>query len=353
MFNKKCSFLLLITISLVFFTSGCVQLSKKIDYGGVFKSIDSGNSLTQSSIIATTKQVDPSIGLLNIYNMVSDPQDNKAIYALSNGLYYSYDRAMSWHIAQDLYGKRISALVVSNTNKCHIYASTANKIFFSNDCNRTFKEIYSDPRTSIKINKINIDVKNPSLIFAGTSKGDLLRSNDGGISWANIKNFKYSIKDIFIEKENSNTLYIATDRKFYKTIDGGNEWIELTKNIEKITRKSGKLYLKKIIYTNDGEKKNITLLTKKDIIFSSNGGDTWDRLNLITPQGKVELFSIAINPLNPKEIYYGTSKALVKSIDGGATWTSNKLPSTRLPYCLLIDPINTNTLYMGMYKLEE
>jgi len=351
--TKKHSFLLLSTLFIVFCASGCIKFSKNIDYGGVFKSVDKGETLNQSSIIASTKQLDPSIGMLNIHDMVLDPQDNKAIYVASNGLYYTYDSAISWHIAHDLYNKPISAVAVSPYDKCHIYASSANKMFFSDDCNRTFKEIYSDPRTNIQINKIFISSKDTYLMFAGTSKGDLLKSNDGGASWANIKSFKYAIKDIFIDEEDLNVIYVATHRRFHKTTDGGTQWTELTESIAKVSQKSGRIYFKKITAITEGDKKSIMLLTNKDIVLTENGGSEWRRLNLITPQGKVELFSMAVNPLNPKEIYYGTAKALVKSVDSGKTWTSDKLPSSRISNYLLIDPINTNILYMGMYKIEE
>ena len=62
--------------------------------------------------------------------------------------------------------------------------------------------------------------------------------------------------------------------------------------------------------------------------------------------------SIAVNPNNPNVIYQGSSGGGVwKTTDGGATWTPifDQQPSlgTGEPSAVAIDPSNTNTIYVG------
>jgi hypothetical protein len=61
---------------------------------------------------------------------------------------------------------------------------------------------------------------------------------------------------------------------------------------------------------------------------------------------------MAINPDNAEEIYYGTDSVLVKSIDGGATWSVNNLPSSRTAVDIVVDHKNTKFLYLAVKKAE-
>lgn len=334
-------------ISSFFLFTGCIKFSEsKNDYGGVFKSVDGGNTFANKSLVASVRQTAISFGMLNVISMTIDPQDNKGIYAgTDKGLFYSYNGGEFWHASANLSDKRITAIAINPLDKCDIYAGIGNKIYLSKDCNRTFQEAYTDPRAALVITKIFIYSKaNSALIYAGTSQGDLLKSADNGQSWTSITNLKYLVNDIFIEPENPNIIFVATNKNLFKTIDGGNEWKNLSEQIGKALARKRTNILKLISTGNS----NLVALTKTDIIRTENAGESWERLKLITPPGKVDLYSIAINPSNPKEIYYSTSQTLVKTIDNGATWKSIKLPSSRPACNLLIDHININVLYMGM-----
>ncbi|MFH1030763.1 MAG: hypothetical protein V1770_05925 [bacterium] len=354
MYTKKT----LLVVSILFLPiilSGCFQLGDNKDFGAVFKSSDGGATSQQKALVSSPQANFISISNVDVLTMELDPQDHKAIYigTLSDGLFYSYDGAESWNKALDLGNYKINTIAVNPDNKCNIYAASFNKIFMSKDCNRTYREIYNDPRPQAQINKLTIDFFDTSKIFAGTSNGDILESRDGGLSWHNLYDFKASVKDISIDKTNNSIIYIATANELHKTLDGGINWQGLNEKIKQALPKNASTYVKKIIQIYSPDIKGITVLTDKNIFITVNGGDTWSDLKLVTPPGKVKLYSLAINPQNHREIYYGTATSLVRSNDGGKTWTSSELPSSRVPLHILVDPSFPNILYMGMYKIES
>ncbi|MFH0854656.1 MAG: hypothetical protein V1891_04145 [bacterium] len=335
--------------------SGCVQIGENKDFGAVFKSLDKGATFTQKALVSSPQASLISISNVDIATMEIDPQDHQAIYigTVSDGFYYSYDGAESWNKASDLGNYKINAIIINPDNKCNIYAASFNKIFISRDCNRSYKEIYNDPRPQAQINKLAIDFYDTKKILAGTSNGDILESRDGGESWHNLYDFKFNIKDISIDKNNSDIIYVATAKDFYKTLDGGISWQGLNEKIKESAAKNASIYVKKIIQIYSPDVKGIVALTDKNIFITVNGGDTWSDLKLVTPPGKVKIYSLAINPQNHREIYYGTATSLVRSNDGGKTWISSELPSLRAPLYILVDPAYPNVVYIGMYKIEE
>ena len=90
--------------------------------------------------------------------------------------------------------------------------------------------------------------------------------------------------------------------------------------------------------------------TAYGLLKSPDSGDTWTRINLITPSQQSSINSLAVNPKDPKEIYYVTNTTFYSSSDGGASWRTKKLPSTRAGWQLLVKPDEPSVLFMGMKK---
>ena len=164
---------------------GCVQIQSKptgVD-GGVFKSADKGVSWQQKSAIAAVGQP-RSFGGLNVTALAFDPADRKAVYAGTEdqGLFFSYDAGESWQHAAALGRVRVNAAAVSPANKCAVFAATGNRVMRTNDCSRTWENVYFDSRPDARVTEVKVDFFNANNVYAGTSKGDLLKSGDGGAS---------------------------------------------------------------------------------------------------------------------------------------------------------------------------
>jgi photosystem II stability/assembly factor-like uncharacterized protein len=62
---------------------------------------------------------------------------------------------------------------------------------------------------------------------------------------------------------------------------------------------------------------------------STNRGDSWERLRL--PDGDADIWSVCLNPRDPRVIYAGASPpAVYRSEDGGESW--RKMADPGLPH---------------------
>ncbi|HSD62450.1 MAG TPA: T9SS type A sorting domain-containing protein [Ignavibacteriaceae bacterium] len=91
---------------------------------------------------------------------------------------------------------------------------------------------------------------------------------------------------------------------------------------------------------------------------SVNGGSSW--VPVFDETGVMSIGDLAVDPVNPNVVYAGTGEVncgggsmtyggngVYKSIDGGQTWTLLGLAATQYISRIIIDPNNSNTIYLG------
>ncbi|MEI6288100.1 MAG: hypothetical protein WCP18_00735 [bacterium] len=347
-----------LALLVVIFLSGCnVQTTglsgskntvAKID-GGVWKSIDSGNVWNQSVAIATTNNKSSSIGNTDIKKIIFDPLDHQALYAVtkSDGVVYTYDAGASWRQFALPVGHFYS-FTVSPKNKCQLYTLVDNKIYQSVDCGRTWQNSYFHQEKDVYLSDIAINKSNPSILFLGTSNGNILRSINGGQSWSVLYRIKNAqIVDFIQDPNDNNVIYVATKNSgLYKTLDGGASWRSLGDGLKSYSG-SSEYYTLVIDKATPG---GLILVSKFGILKSTDGGISWIIIDLVPGSQSTSIETLAVNPQNSKEIYYTTSDSLVKTIDGGVTWSSHKLPFDRSAPCIAIDPVNPKVVYLCAFK---
>ena len=349
MFPKTNIYKTFILLTLFLLTSGCsisFQQSAKDNLGGVFKSIDSGNTWTISSSIPTTTGQPQSIANLDNKFFLLDPSDNKALYfgSISNGLFYSFDAAKTWTIAQGLRQLKPDTLTISPKSKCTIYTSSANKIHKSTDCTRSWKNIYVNDNSATKITAIHVDEFENNIIYAGTSAGELITSNNNGSTWKLINKFPSSIHQIEASPFNSKILLVSTKtRGLFKSTNAGITWTDLKKIKE----------LSNTLNINDIQFSSVTsalvyIANGQSLLKSTNNGTTWKTVNLITKAKGANINSIALGSTNSDLIYYTTNTTLYKSTDAGIEWSTMNLPSSRAGKTIIVDPTNDNILYLAV-----
>ena len=148
------------------------------------------------------------------------------------------------------------------------------------------------------INALVIDPATPTTLYAGTWRGGVFKSTNGGGDWSAVNTGLTStyIKALAIDPVTPATLYAGTD--------------------------------------SDGVFKSV------------NGGESWNAVNtdLTCPY----IFALAIDPTTPTTLYAGTLCGIFKSINGGGNWSAinTGLPDTFV-FALAIDPQTPTTLYAG------
>ena len=106
----------------------------------------------------------------------------------------------------------------------------------------------------------------------------------------------------------------------WKTIDGGTTWAPLTDNLGSLSIGAVALAPSNpdIVYLGTGEGVfSVDGIDGIGLIRSTDGGATWS----LPASGSVpKFFALSVHPTNPNEVLAATSKGILKSTDGGATW---------------------------------
>ena len=216
----------------------------------------------------------------------------------------------------------------------------------------TWTPIFDD-QSCYSIGCVTIDENNPHIIWAGTgenvggrhvSYGDgIYRSDDGGKSWKNmgLKESQH-ISKIIVHPNNSDVVWVAAqgplwnkggERGFYKTTDGGatwnktlgnDEWTGVTdiaidpRNPDRLYAATWDRHRTVAAYMGGGPGSGLHR--------STDGGETWERLEKGLPKSNMAKIGLAISPQQPDVLYAAIelnrrSGGIYKSIDRGSSWT--------------------------------
>ncbi|MCK5212245.1 hypothetical protein KAJ89_06090 [Candidatus Parcubacteria bacterium] len=351
MINKVLFLLIIFSLAL----TGCIQTKSStgtgaID-GGVFRSIDKGATWQQKVLIPTAGRPGNFSGA-NIMTWVMDPQDSQAIYyaGIGAGLFYTYDGANTWRKAGELGNNTIRAIGVDPFDKCTIFITIGNRVFKSDDCSRTWKQMYFDNQTKITINALALDHFNENHLYIGLSRGDLVKSLDAGESWQTVHRFNARIDKLLIDPDDSRVMYALVSKKgVFKSSDQGENWESFNDGLKE--HKLGTAVKDLILFKDNPTM--IFIATNLGIVRSSDAGETWEQIELIPAEKKTALNALAVNPKDTKEIFYVTNNTFFRSSDGGENWQTIKLNTSRAGRTLLINPNKPEIMYLGVRALPK
>lgn len=349
---KKLTFVLSVLI-LSFLLTGqaCVKVKVAGSDGGIFKSIDKGLRWEQKVTLLEIGQL-KTISGVNVSLLVFDPQDNNTLYlgTKEDGLFVSYNGGISWQEIKGLPKGMINAIGVDPRAKHIIYAGIGGKIFKSIDCCRNWQNIYLEAAPGVEITSLAVDPADNSKILAGLSDGRLLRSTNGGNFWIKFYEFNTKIKQILINPKNSGIIYIVTaGNGIWRSNDGGANWLNLDESLKNYPGARNVEWM----FFDPSKPDSLLTISSYGLLRTDNGGRDWFDYKLLIQPHRIKIYSAAINPKNPDEIYYATATTFYRSFDGGKNWQTKSLPSKRAPVILLSDPNDPNVLYMGVAKIEK
>lgn len=344
-------------IGLLLVGAGCISIGSTgtaggVGDGGIFKTSAKGDLWSQKTAIATASGQRVSFNNASIVTVVQDPQDANALYigTTENGLFYTYDGGESWFQPAQIGRGRVPAVAVHPKDKCVIYVAYENKVLKSEDCSRTWNSTFLDARTDKRVKVVAIDSYNPNVIWLATNSGDLLRSQDNGASWSPIYGFQDDVYQLVMSPSDSRRLFVATkSHGIWRSDDAGANWIDLSPKYKDFA--GAKEFSGLAIGVSDS--KLLVMASKFGLLRTKDGGDTWEKIDLLTPAGSTVIYSLAIDPKDPNNIYYGTATTFYRSANGGVNWVPKKLPTSRVATALIVDELNSSVLYLGVTRFKN
>ncbi len=358
---KKISLILLI-ISLSLVLSACLSFRRSGDVGvsgGVFVSRDQGSTWKNMSFSPSASGEPISLTHLNVNEIVVDPSDYNALYMATygRGLFSTYNLSQGWNKVEGLPTATISSVAVNPDSKCTIYAAVANKLYRSVDCARTWEQTYYDNNPEVLVNAVIVDHYNSNNIYIATSRGEVIKSIDRGNSWRTIHRFENGVSHLKMSPLDSRLLFVATGRnEFFKFNSPSSRSSNLEENFAVSNMENYSEVLENIRRTNIQEinicsKEGVIILaTEQKLLRSPDNGISWEDIDLIPSQKDAAIKAVAINPQNSQELYYVTDTSFYRSLDGGVSWNTKRLPTQRIGSSLLVSPADPNIVYLGVRK---
>ncbi|MEA2326978.1 MAG: hypothetical protein QOE68_1937 [Thermoanaerobaculia bacterium] len=329
---------------------------------GVFRSSDGGQHWTVAAVTLGTPFGDVAVAS-------GDPQ--KVFASSVYGLYKSSNRGVTWSLAHPF----ASFKVAVSANGSVVYSVSSGGPIRSSDGGITFGSAGSGFPAATSVMALVLDPQNADTVYAALlSNGGVYKSTDGAAHWsaANSGLTASAYFSLLIDPSNGSVLYAgAGPGRIFKTTDGGGLWNELTNGLGNGFYRSMSISSSPstiIAATDAGFYKsanagsswsgpsqpgadtavavdpfnasNILLVSSSNVVRSTNGGSTF------TPaaSGLTAAYtqSIAVDPRSDSIIYTSGAAGIFKSIDHGESWTSLL---AGLNQSVAVDPFNSQTLY--------
>ncbi|MBN2664360.1 MAG: T9SS type A sorting domain-containing protein [Bacteroidales bacterium] len=179
-----------------------------------------------------------------------------------------------------------------------------------------------------RINCIEFDPVNIGRAYIGTPSGGLWRTDnifaDNPI-WEPLTDFlpQLGISSIVIDYINPNIIYIGTGDKnnndtkgtgIFKSTDAGQTWFFINNDISHFLKEA--TVSKFVIHPENSQ--TLYVATNKGVYKTINGGVFWEKLDV---QSSSSVSSLQINLANPDILYYANSYGFFRTTDAGKTWT--------------------------------
>ena len=247
---------------------------------------------------------------------------------------------------------RIVDIAVDPTNKAVRYVAAASGgVWKTTNAGTTWKPIF-DGQPSYSIGCVVLDPKNPLVVWVGTgennsqrsvSYGDgVYKSNDGGASWnrVGLENSEH-IGKILVDDADTNRVFVAAqgplwkdggDRGLYRTLDGGRTW----KRVLHVSDKTGITDV--VMDPRDHDvlwaaayqrRRHVWTLIdggpEATVYKSTDGGETWRKVEKGLPEGDRGRIGLAISPVDPDVLYAWIEATrdkggFFRSDNGGESW---------------------------------
>jgi photosystem II stability/assembly factor-like uncharacterized protein len=234
------------------------------------------------------------------------------------------------------------------------------------------------------IGAVAVADSDPNVVYLGTGQACLrgnvssgvgvYKSTDGGKTWSHsgLRDVG-QIAHVRVDPRNADVVYVASvgdafgpnvERGVFRSRDGGKTW----QNVFFVSAKTGVTDLAmdvtnpRVLYAAawTGDRKPWTIVSgsaESGLFKTTDGGETWKRLDGGLPTGVVGKIGVAVSPADPRRVWalveHADKGGLYRSDDGGETWTYLQTNARRRLYQrtwyfthIFADPRDANRVYV-------
>jgi photosystem II stability/assembly factor-like uncharacterized protein len=278
--------------------------------------------------------------------------------------------------ARVLVSGRITSIVVHPKKPEILYVAAAQGgVWKTTDDGRNWKPT-SDGQVSLAIGALAIDPKEPEVLYAGTGEGNLmgtsnpmsyygcglLKTKNGGKEWELKGEDTFNGARFFrlaVNPVDTHTIFAATSKGVYRTLDGGDEW-KLMIGLPEITG-SVKAASDLIIDPNNCQRVYAAFWAD-GIYKTENANDDnpeWVKISKGISASSIGRIALGISKTNSDILFTLMSNGLDGRIEhfymsenSGSTWISIDLPEIRIGRDLFNKEVKRGIGFQGHYNLN-
>ena len=321
------------------------------------------------------RNIGPERGGRSLAAMGSPGRPNEYYFgATGGGLWKTTDGGNEWFPVTDgqITSSSIGAVAVSETNPDVVYIgggetqlrgsiTQGDGVYKTTDGGKTWRDL--GLKETQAISRIRVHPTNPNIVYVaalGHVYGDneqrgVFRSKDGGNTWEKVLyvSDKAGAADLIIDRKNPNVIYATTwqvyrkawkmwgggpDCGLWKSMDGGDTWVELTENPGMPEGPIGKIGVT-VSPVDPNRVWAIVEANEGGVFRSDDAGWTWKRVNSERKlRQRAFYYSRLVADPFDKDVVYGLNVGLYKSTDGGETFDIRIRPPHGDHHDLWIDP---------------
>jgi photosystem II stability/assembly factor-like uncharacterized protein len=274
---------------------------------------------------------DTGIGYVN--GIALGRQKPNALYvATSGGTYASFDQGTKWNLVDD---RLAFALAASAGSVTTLYVGTqAEGVVRGDDAGGPRMASSAGMRAAITFS-LAADASRPGRLYAGSRGGWWFTSDDHGASWHGAHDdFWGDVESIVVDPSNPATIFVSAGT-IAKSIDSGRTWKRPPLPPESSVR---------TLAIDPVAPVNLFAGMQAGLLRSTDGGETWTVSSLTDAW----VSAIATDVRSPGRVYANSSRGFFRSSDGGATWVAAGagLPAVLDSHPMLVSPADS-VVYVG------
>jgi photosystem II stability/assembly factor-like uncharacterized protein len=262
-------------------------------------------------------------------SLAIDPAHRGVIYAgTGSGVYRTNDGGSSWSLSSRGIGRPVVLDLAIDPRSWAVYAVASTGVYKSTDAGATWKRRLARG----DLVRIAIDPSNSGTLYVGAMNA-VLKSTDGGVSWRRALSFRSGrwALAVVIDPERTATVYAGTGAGVFKSTDGGVHWGAASRGLPAPSGRDRFEGYVRALAIDPANPSTVYLGTERGFFRSLDSGESWASDGGRSAPKVVA--ALAADPRRPRVLYAGTFDGIVKSTDGGRTWRDSTL-GLRRPYVL-------------------